>query len=366
MMRAIILTILLALPQITFAQGVRIKDISTFEGVRTNALVGYGLVVGLDGTGDSLRNSPFTEDKMVNILERLGVNIVGEQFRAKNVASVIVTATLTPFARAGSKVDLTVSAIGDAGSLRGGTLIMTPLSAADGLVYAVGQGSIIAGGAAAEGDAARVVRGVPTSGHIPSGAIVEREVPFEFSQMTSMQIALNTADFSTARKLETAINSRVGASVATMRDAATISLDLSALRKLSPAQAVAEIENISIQPESSARVIIDQRSGTIVMSEDVRVSRIALSKGQTTITVEEQPLAVQPNPFSDGETIVVPRTRATIEDQQQVPLVEIQTGISLTDVVAGLNAIGVNTDDLIDILKTLKAAGALHAELVVM
>ena len=366
MIRGIILTLVFVLPGIAFSQGVRIKDIATFEGVRHNALVGYGLVVGLDGTGDSLRNSPFTEDKMVNILERLGVNIVGEQFRAKNVASVIVTATLTPFARAGSKVDLTVSAIGDASSLRGGTLVMTPLSAADGLIYAVGQGSIIAGGTAAEGDAGRVVRGVPTSGHIPSGAFIEREVGFDFSHVRSLKIALDQADFSTAQKIETALNARMGVNFATMKDAGTITLDLQAIRELSPAKLVAEIENVTVQPETNARVTIDQRSGTIVMSERVRVSRIALSKGQTTITVDEQPIAVQPNPFSEGDTIVVPRTNIRIDNEQQVPLVELKQSTSLTDVVTGLNAMGIQTEDLIDILKTLKTSGALHAELLVM
>ena len=366
MIRCILFIILTFLPIFASAQGVRVKDLATIEGVRSNELVGYGLVVGLDGTGDGMRNSPFTQDKMSNILERLGVNIVGEQFRSRNVASVIVTGKLPPFARAGSRIDITVSAVGDAASLRGGTLVMTSLNAADGQIYAVGQGSIIAGGAAAEGGAARTVQGVPTTGHIPAGALVEREIEFNFLYSKVIKIALNTADFSTAHRLEKVINSHIGESIASMIDSGTISLDLRQLNRVTSAELIASIENLQIQPDVTARVVVDQRSGTIVMSENVRVSRIALSKGQLTISVNEQPYAVQPNPFSEGESVVVPRTIAEIDQQGQVALTELPSSITLTDVVSGLNAIGIDSIDLIDILQAMKAAGALHAELIVM
>lgn len=348
------------------AQGVRLKDLVHFEGVRGNDLVGYGLVVGLNGTGDGLRNSPFTEEIMSNILERLGVNVTGEQFRAKNVAAVIVTAQLPPFARAGGLVDVTVSAIGDASSLLGGTLIMTPLNAADGNVYAVAQGSVIAGGVSAEGDAARVVQGVPTAGTIPSGARVEREVAFDFTAVRSLRLALKTPDFSTAARIEAAINDAAGGGVAAMLDAGTVLLDIEGSEVPSAAHFLAGIENLSVRPQSTARVVVDQRSGTIVIGENVRVSRVAVSQGNLTLRVEEEPIAVQPNPFAEGETVVVPRTRAGIGEDPGIALAEVPASTTLSDVVAGLNALGVSPRDMIDILKTIKAAGALHAELIVM
>ncbi|WP_090211791.1 flagellar basal body P-ring protein FlgI [Litoreibacter janthinus] len=348
-----------------FASSVRLKDLVEFDGVRGNDLVGYGLVVGLNGTGDGLRNSPFTEEMMVNILERLGVNVGGEQFRPKNVAAVLVTSTLPAFSRAGGKVDVTVSAIGDAKSLMGGTLIMTPLNAADGDVYVVAQGTVIAGGVAAEGDAARVVHGVPTAGIVPAGGRVEREVQFEFSQLSSIRMALRTPDFSTAEKIERAINSVLGARVALMLDAGTVELDIDATGLRSPAHVLSRIENIIVEPERRARVVIDQRSGTIVMDENVRISRVAVAQGNLTLTIEEAPIVVQPNPFSDGETVVVPRTTAAINEEIGTGLAEVPPGATLKDVVSGLNALGVSPMDMIDILKSIKAAGALHAEFIV-
>ncbi len=366
-MRQTVLAFLLILfPGLVCAQGVRLKDLADFEGVRGNDLVGYGLVVGLDGTGDGLRNAPFTEDIMSNILERLGVNVTGEQFRAKNVAAVIVTAELQPFARAGSRIDVTVSAIGDASSLRGGTLVMTPLNAADGQIYAVAQGSIIAGGVAAEGEAARIVQGVPTAGSIPSGATVEREVAFEFGAMGRLVLALKNPDFSTAYRVERAINVAAGAGLATMVDAGTIAIDLKSTSANSPSHLLAQIENLRIEPDTLARVVVDQRSGTIVISENVRVSRVAVSKGNLTLTVEEQPIVVQPNPFAEGETVVVPRSSARIGNAPAVSLAEVPGSTTLSDVITGLNALGITPNDLIDILKTIKAAGALHADFVVM
>jgi flagellar P-ring protein precursor FlgI len=344
---------------------IRIKDLVEFDGVRGNDLVGYGLVVGLNGTGDGLRNSPFTEEIMSNILERLGVNVAGEQFRPRNVAAVFVTATLPPFSRTGGQIDVTVSAIGDADSLLGGTLVMTPLNAADGEIYAVAQGTIIAGGASAEGDGASVVQGVPTAGVIPAGARVEREVAFDFEGLTSVRLALRTPDFTTAGRIEQAINADFGRGVARMTDAGTVQLDIAATRMPSPAHALGRVENILVEPERKARVVVDQRSGTIVMGEDVRISRVAVSQGNLTLRIEEVPLVVQPNPFASGETVVVPRTRAGIEEAPGIGLAEVSGGTSLSEVIAGLNALGVAPRDMIDILKSIKAAGALHAEFVV-
>ena len=366
-MKQIILAIFCTVLSVSsvFANPIRIKDLVEFDGVRGNDLVGYGLVVGLNGTGDGIRNAPFTEDIMSNILERLGVNITGEQFRPKNVAAVFVTGALPPFSRTGSKIDVTVSAIGDAKSLLGGTLIMTPLNAADGQIYAVAQGSIIAGGAAAEGDGARVVQGVPTAGMIPAGARVEREVDFDFAAMTSMRMALRTPDFTTAGRIETAVNRSFGRNVARMLDAGTVEISIAQTRQESPAHAIQKIENILVEPQRKARVVVDQRSGTIVMGEDVRISRVAVSQGNLTLRIQEQPIAVQPSPFSDGNTVVVPRTTAELEEDPGTGLAEVPSGTSLSEVVAGLNALGVSPMDMIDILKSVKAAGALHAEFIV-
>ena len=347
------------------ASEARLKDLVEFDGVRNNDLVGYGLVVGLNGTGDGIRNAPFTEEIMANILERLGVNMAGEQFRPKNVAAVFVTATLPPFARAGGRIDVTVSAIGDANSLLGGTLIMTPLTAADGQIYAVAQGTVIAGGAAAQGEAASVVQGVPTSGSIPAGANVEREIDFELSSLGTLRLALREPDFTTAGRIEQAINEEFGRGVAAMLDSGTVQLDIGATRMDSTAHALGRIENILVEPSGKARVVVDQRSGTIVMGEEVRISRVAVSQGNLTLRIEEEPLVVQPNPFSPGETVIVPRTNAAIEEEPGIGLAEIRPGTSLSEVVGGLNALGVAPRDMIDILKSIKAAGALHAEFIV-
>src|SRR5690606_18933563 len=347
------------------AAPVRIKDLVEFDGVRGNDLVGYGLVVGLNGTGDSLRNAPFTEAIMANILERLGVNVTGEQFRPKNVAAVIVTATLPPFARAGSTLDVTVSAIGDATSLLGGTLVMTPLNAADGQIYAVAQGTIIAGGVSVSGAAAALTEGVPTSGGIPAGARVEREIAFDFGTLATVRLALRDPDFTTAARIEQALNRAFGARVAVMLDAGTVQIDIAATGLGSAARAIAAVENLGVEPERLARVVVDQRSGTIVMGEDVRISRVAVAQGNLTLRIEETPLVAQPNPFAQGETVIVPRTQASIEEEPGLHIAEIPDGSSLPQVVSGLNALGVSPRDMIDILKSVNAAGALHAEFVV-
>lgn len=362
MIKALI-TIILFLSSMAQADQIRLKDLVSIDGVRGNDLIGYGLVVGLNGTGDAIRNAPFTEDIMANLLERLGVNVAGEDYRPKNAAAVFVTATLPPFARAGSTIDVTVSAIGDAKSLLGGTLIMTPLNGADGEVYAVAQGAIIASGVSAEGNAARIVQGVPTVGNIPSGARVEREVEFDFSTVASLRLALKNPDFTTASRIERVVNRALGGRIARMMDAGTVTLDLSQ-NSASPAHLLASIEGLEITPETLARVVIDQRAGTIVMGDDVRISRVAVAQGNLTLKVEEAPMVVQPNPFAQGDTVVVPRSNADII-KEGTGLAVVPNSTDLSQVVAGLNALGVGPYDMIDILKSIHAAGALHAELVI-
>lgn len=342
---------------------VRIKDLVEFDGVRGNDLVGYGLVVGLPGTGDGIRNSPFTEEALANLLERLGININGEQIRPKNVAAVLVTAELPAFARAGRRIDVSVSAIGDADSLRGGTLIMTPLNAADGRIYAVAQGPVLAGGVTVEGEAASITRGVPTGGVIPDGARVELEIDFELAALEDLRLALRDPDFTTASRIASGINRVLGANVARMQDSGTVVIDASQVAVAGAAQTIARIENIRVDKEQKARVVIDQRSGTIVLGDDVRISRVAIAQGDLTLRVRETPVVSQPSPFGDGETVVVPRTEVGIEEQVDHMAI-VPESISLANLVEGLNALGVSTRQMIDILSAVKAAGALHAEFV--
>ncbi|MBU2956884.1 flagellar basal body P-ring protein FlgI [Paracoccus sp. 1_MG-2023] len=366
-MRALISTVLIwaMLAGAGFAVPVRIKDLADFDGVRGNDLVGYGLVVGLDGTGDGFRNAPFTEEMLAGLLERLGVNVTDDALRSKNVAAVIVTATLPPFARSGSRIDVNVSAIGDAGSLLGGTLVMTPLKAADGNIYAVAQGSIIAGGAAAAGDAARVVEGVPTTGKIPVGGRVEREVEFDFAGIDNIRIALRNADFTTATRVEDAINRDFDRQLAITQDSGTIMVNFRSLGDVNPARVLGRIENLMIEPEDRAKVVIDHKSGTIVVGERVRISRVAVSQGNLTLRVAEAPVVSQPNPFAQGETVTVPRSAVELEQEPGIGFVEVAGETNLSDLVAGLNALGVRPRDMIDILKSIHAAGALHADLIV-
>ncbi|SCY77257.1 flagellar basal body P-ring protein FlgI [Paracoccus tibetensis] len=352
---------------VTTAHGspVRIKDLAEFDGVRGNDLVGYGLVVGLDGTGDGFRNAPFTEEMLAGLLERLGVNVTDEALRSKNVAAVIVTATLPPFARSGSRISVGVSAIGDAKSLLGGTLVMTPLKAADGNIYAVAQGSILAGGASVSGDAARAVDGVPTTGTIPGGARVEREVEFDFSSIDNIRIALRNPDFTTAARVEDAINSDFGRQLAVTMDSGTVMVSFRNLGSVNPARVVGRIENLLIEPEDRAKVVIDHKSGTIVVGERVRISRVAVSQGSLTLRVSEAPMVSQPNPFAAGETVTVPRTAVELREEPGIGFAEVGGQTSLSDLVGGLNALGVRPRDMISILKSIHAAGALHADLVI-
>lgn len=344
---------------------VRIKDLADFDGVRGNDLVGYGLVVGLDGTGDGFRNAPFTEEMLASLLERLGVNVTDEALRSKNVAAVIVTGTLPPFARSGSRIDVNVSAIGDSKSLMGGTLVMTPLKAADGNIYAVAQGSIIAGGVSVAGDAARVVDGVPTTGKIPVGARIEREVEFEFAEIENIRVALRNADFTTATRIEDAINRDFNRNVAVTLDSGTILVDFRLLGGVNPSRVIGRIENLLVEPEDRAKVVIDHKSGTIVVGERVRISRVAVSQGNLILRVSEAPVVSQPNPFSAGETVTVPRTAVELREEPGTGFAEVVGETNLSDLVDGLNALGVRPRDMIDILKSIHSAGALHADLII-
>lgn len=347
------------------AQAVRIKDLVTIEGVRENSLVGYGLVVGLDGSGDSLRNSPFTEQILGTTLERLGVNVTGEQYRAENVAAVIVTATLPPFARTGMMLDVTVSAIGDAKSLRGGTLVMAPLKAPDGEIYVVAQGNIVGAGYIEQGQASEVKSGVPTVGIIPSGGRVEREVGFELDQLNNLQLALKQPDFSTAAKIETVINSQFSGKIAFMRDPTSISVEIPRQFRDQVSRLVAEIEGLRVQPDSKAKVVLDQKTGTIVFNSNVKLSEIALAHNEVTVKIEEAPMVSQPNPFAEGQTILVPRTDISISQDGTNSIAPMKEASNLADLVDGFNALGVDAQSMIDIIKTIHASGALHADLIV-
>ncbi|MGD9639239.1 MAG: flagellar basal body P-ring protein FlgI [Alphaproteobacteria bacterium] len=345
----------------------RIKDIVNFEGVRTNVLVGYGLVVGLNGTGDNISSIVFTKESLIGMLERLGINTRDGQLQSKNVAAVMVTASLPPFSRQGSTIDVTVSALGDAKSLLGGTLMVTPLVGADGEVYAVAQGQLAVGGYSAQGDAQTVTKGVPTSGRIVNGAIVEREIPFELSDMESLKISLRNPDFTTANRISKAINTFLGAISSTPLDPATVLLNIPSDYKNNIVGLMTEIEQLKVNPDQLAKVIIDEQSGIIVISENVKINEIAIAQGNLTIRVTETPQVSQPSPFSQtGETTTVPRTQIEIDEQAKNKLGVVKTGVNLQELVDGLNALGVGPRDMISILQAIKASGALQADIEVM
>src|SRR3954470_1496211 len=335
----------------------RVKDIADFEGVRSNMLVGYGLVVGLNGTGDSLRNSMFTQESLVAMLERLGVSTRGNALNTKNVAAVMVTATLPPFARQGSRIDVSVSALGDSKSLQGGMLLVTPLLGADGEAYAVAQGALSVGGFQAKGDAETVTKGVPTAARIPAGAIIEREVGFALDDLTQVRLALRNPDFTTAERIATAINERLGTTTARAVDPATVALPVPPAYGGRLAQLLGEIEQLPVEPDTAARIVIDESSGIIVMGANVQISRVAVAQGNLTVRVTETPQVSQPNPLADGRTVEVPRTNIEVNDQSGNRMVALEPGVTLKDLVDGLNALGVGPRDLIGILQAIKAAG---------
>jgi flagellar P-ring protein FlgI len=343
----------------------RIKDLANIEGVRQNQLIGYGLVVGLNGTGDTLNNIPFTRQSLQAMLERLGVNVRGAQMRTGNVAAVMVTANLPAFATQGTRMDVTVSALGDSKSLQGGTLLVTPLLGADGNVYAVAQGSLAISGFQAEGDAAKIVRGVPTVGRISNGAIIEREIEFALNKLGQLRLALRNPDFTTAKRIASAINDFIGSPAAEPLDPSTVQITIPKNFEGNVIALLTEVEQLQIEPDLAAKVIIDERSGIIVMGRDVRVSTVAVSQGNLTVTISETPVVSQPQPFSRGETRVAPRTRVGVQEDGR-KLAVVKEGVSLQQLVDGLNALGIGPRDLISILQAIKAAGAIQAEIEVM
>lgn len=348
------------------AASARIKDIVDVEGVRDNMLIGYGLVVGLNGTGDSLNNSPFTEQSLTGMLERMGVNTRGTNLRTKNVAAVMVTATLGAYAAQGTRIDVTVSAMGDSKSLLGGTLLVTPMMGADGEVYAVAQGPIAVSGFTAQGQGASVTRGVPTSGRISSGAIVEREIQFSLAELPVLRLSLRNPDFTTAQRVATAINIQLRGNRAQATDPASVLINVPEARRGDVVGLVTEIEQLRITPDQVARVVVDEKSGVIVMGENVRISTVAIAQGNLTIRITETPQVSQPGPFSQGQTAVVPRTDIQVDEQSNNRLAVMNSGVTLQELVQSLNALGVGPRDMIAILQSIKAAGALQAEIEVI
>jgi flagellar P-ring protein precursor FlgI len=351
-------------PAVAFS---RVKDLVEVQGIRDNMLVGYGLVVGLNGTGDSLKNAPFTQQSIQTMLERLGVNTRGTTMQTKNVAAVMVTANLPGFSAQGTRIDVSVSAMGDAKSLQGGTLLVTPLFGADGQIYALGQGPVAIGGFSAQGDAASVTRGVPTAGRISNGAIVEREVGFKLASEHSLKLSLHNPDLTTATRIAAAVNAYLGTQIAEATDPATVDLQIPAGYPSGVVGLLTDVEQVKVDPDQPAKVVIDEQSGVIVMGADVRISTVAIAQGNLTIRVEETPQVSQPAPFSNtGTTTTVPRTQIQIDDSKGNKMTVLHQGVALQNLVDGLNALGVGPRDIISILQAIKAAGALQADIQVI
>lgn len=350
-----------------YARNVRIKDIVSIEGVRENMLVGYGLVVGLNGSGDSLKNSSFTKQSLVAMLERLGVNTRGQDLKTNNVAAVMVSATLPPFANQGTRIDVQVSALGDASSLQGGTLLVTPLLGADGEVYAVSQGPVSVSGFSVKGDVATITRNIPTSGRISNGAIVEREMDFELDDLGDIRLGLHNPDFTTSRRIAEAINSFMSANIAVAENSSSVLLKKPAGYRGSLVDLVTDIEQLPVQPDVVAKVVIDENSGVIVMGEKVKISPVAIAQSSLTVKITESPVVSQTNPFARvGQTVVVPRSDIEVNQGDDVKLAMLDTGITLHELVTGLNRLGVTPRDIITILQAIKAAGALQADIETM
>ena len=359
-------SILAAVVQPVFAAS-RVKDLVEVEGIRDNMLVGYGLVVGLNGTGDSLKNAPFTQQSIQTMLERLGVNTRGSTMQTKNVAAVMVTANLHAFSAQGTRIDVSVSAMGDAKSLQGGTLLVTPLFGADGQIYALGQGPVAIGGFSAQGDAASVTRGVPTAGRISNGAIVEREVGFALANEHELKLSLHNPDLTTATRIAAALNLYLGGSLAQASDPATVHVIVPANYPGGVVGLLTDVEQVKVDPDQPAKVVIDEQSGVIVMGANVRISTIAIAQGNLTIRVNETAQVSQPAPFSNtGTTEVVPRTQIQIDDSKGNKMTVLHDGVALQSLVDGLNALGVGPRDIISILQAIKAAGALQADIEVI
>ena len=345
----------------------RIKDIADFEGVRENQLVGYGLVVGLNGTGDNVKSIDFTKESLVSMLDQIGINARGGQIKAKNIAAVMVTANFPPFGRQGSRIDVMVSAMGDAKNLQGGTLIATPLVGADGNVYAVAQGQIAVGALSARGNSgSSVSKGVPTSGRIANGAIIENEIPFELNSLKNITLALRNPDFTTARRVSDAINALIGINSAKAIDPTTVTLEIPEAYRNNAVELMTKIEQLKVQPDQLAKVVIDETSGIIVIGKDVRINKLAIAQGNLTIRISEIPFLSQPLPFSDGQTVMTTASAIDINESVDSKLSVLETGVNLQELVDGLNALGVSPRDLISILQAIKASGALQADIEVI
>ena len=354
--------VLILVPAIS--QASRIKDLADIAGVRKNQLVGYGLVVGLNGSGDS-DSTMFTVQSLVNMMERLGMRLDREEVEVDNVAAVMVTAELAPFAKAGSSMDVLVSSIGDADSLVGGTLLMTPLKGPDGQVYAVAQGPLAVGGLSFGGKAAQVQKNHPTVGRIPGGATVEREVAFQLPADRKLRYQLRDADFTTVTRMAQAINDYFGSPIADPVDSSSLDVQAPPREKMPLIEFIAEVEHLEIQPDTGARIVVSERSGTVVMGENVRLSTVAVSHANLNLVISEGTEVSQPGPFAEGETVAAPQTEMELSEEKG-NLVVMPMGVSIGDVARALNAIGATPRDLIAIFQAIKAAGALHAELVVI
>eukprot|EP01039_Chlorochromonas_danica_P012333 gene12333-14072_t len=342
----------------------RIKDIVSFEGVRSNELVGYGLVVGLNGTGDSLRNVPMTKQSLASMMERMGVNTRDATIDTKNIAAVMVTAKLPPFAATGSKIDVTVSSMGDAKSLLGGTLVVTSLMGADNEIYAVAQGPVETGAVAASGaSGSSFTRGVPTSGRIASGAEVEREIGFQLGAMGKMRLSLHNPDCTTARRVADEIN-RNFPGVASADNPTIVTITPPAGASL--INFVTNLEQLEVEPDNPAKVVINEVDGVVVVTGDVRISKVAIDQGNLSISVTERPQVSQPAPLSQGQTTVTPNSNIKVDEEKGKRFMVMQTGVSLESLVKGLNALGVTPRDMIAILQSIKAAGALQADIEVL
>jgi len=358
--------ILLIVPAASQASS-RIKDIVQFEGVRENLLVGYGLVVGLNNTGDTLKTGHFTKQSLQSMLNRLGVKPTDAGLDSKNVAAVMVTASLPAFSRQGGRIDVTVSALGDSKSLLGGTLLVTPLLGADGEVYAVAQGQLAVGGFSAGGNAETVTKGVPTSGRIANGGIVERELKFKLGNLDSVKLTLRNPDFTTARRISQAVNAFLGTPAAVTNDPSTVEVTIPASYNKNVVNLLTDIEQLRIEPDQLARVVIDEQSGLIVMGEDVRISSVAIAQGALTIRVTEAQQVSQPGPFAEvGTTTTTDRTDVQVNEGEDKRLTVLKPGVTLQELVNGLNALGIGPRDMITILQAIKTAGALQAEIEVM
>jgi flagellar P-ring protein precursor FlgI len=341
----------------------RIKDIANINGVRTNQLVGYGLIVGLKGTGDK-SNTIFTNQSLANMLEKMGIRVDPKATKVNNIAAVTVTADLPPFGKVGNKIDAVVSSIGDAKSLEGGILLLAPLRGADGDVYAMAQGPLVVGGYLATGAGASVQKNHPTVGRVPNGVTIEREISYEDFKNDSLVISLRSPDYTNARRVAEKIN-EVFKDAAHAKDGGTIGVKTPEEMKSNPVKFVSIIENLDIKPNSSAKIVVDEKTGTVVMGENVMISTIAVSQGNITVQVKEDAKVSQPLPFGRGETVATPDTQIKVEEAKGKWMV-VQEGISLKELVAALNASGASTRDVIIILQTIKAAGALYAELEVI